>query len=219
MSSFNFREIQRLFACLKLSILPKFFGGWGSEASFSSPIIKRRQKPNVEKLDLETLEIPDCSIQELFLTSEQSINLPKTKSCSWAKSSYQAGVSLWISIEWSGSIALIFIPWNNSSRMFSWSASQVHLLSYFNRFLCSRAILISLLFLPARMARTGNIFSIVAHTFWMLGEKRNQILPLALTEPNCFIFWSRFFVSLISCVSTRQWVVSFFFIICVPFSD
>lgn len=66
MSSFNFREIQRLFACLKLSIPPEFFGGCGTEASFSSPIVKGRQKPNTEKPDLETLERPERSIRELF---------------------------------------------------------------------------------------------------------------------------------------------------------
>lgn len=38
------------------------------------------------------------------------------------------------------------------------------------------------------MARIGNIFSIVAHTFLMLGEKRDQVLLLASTETQLFYF-------------------------------
>jgi len=73
--------------------------------------------------------------------------------------------------------------------MFSSFASQVHLLAYLNKFLYSSAISINLLFLPVRMARTGNTFSIVANILLMLGERRDQVLLLTSTKTQLFFFF------------------------------
>ncbi|XP_041252389.1 26S proteasome non-ATPase regulatory subunit 10 isoform X1 [Onychostruthus taczanowskii] len=54
--------------------------------------------------------------------------------------------------------------------------------------LCASTISTSLLFLPARMATTGNIFSIVAHIFLMLGEKRDQMLLNVSIETELVYF-------------------------------
>lgn len=175
---------------LKVKHPPTFFGGWGI---IFQPYYQGETKAKYGKTwPWQTWKIWTLHTRALclFLTSEQSINLPKPKFCSWAKSSYQAGVSLWISRGWSGIIAMIFIPsWNNSSLKFSQFSSQAHLLSHPHRLLCSSTILISLLFLPARMATIGNIFSTVAHIFLMLGEKRDQMLLLASAETElvCFL--------------------------------
>lgn len=85
--------------------------------------------------------------------------------------------------------------------MFSQFASQDHLLSYCSKFFYFSVISISLLFLPARMARIGNIFSIVANIFLTFGEKRDQMQLLASTKTHlCGLFFSSGFLFFLSAV-------------------